>query len=359
MLNRTVTENRVLSIDIGVKNFAFCLLRCTTLTIGKGRSKTMSSKWEVEEWKCLNLLDDGEEIEQCEETVKSGKKKGELCGKDSKIVTEDGVHYCSRHNPDKEKYKAIVKKEKKVKDFLLQDLCIKLMDTLNEYPHLLQANDVVIEQQLRKSPKNIQMAHLVFSYFVMNGVRNENSLIEKVRFISARNKLKVYHGPEIEVKLKDAKARRKRLAIKYTEYFMSKPGEDLDRRKVWYDYLMKFPKKKDDLSDCFLQGLWWIEQTYNSKKPIDRPTASVLIEKAKANLQKKKEEREKAKDQTTLVSHPDDDNDEENNDNGGEAIDEVEGDNNIECDNDEEGDSGESDESNESEESDESSEESE
>ena len=312
MLNRTVTENRVLSIDIGVKNFAFCLLKCTTLTVGKGRSKTMSSKWEVEEWKCLNLLDDGteSEIEHCCETIKSGKKKGSVCGKESKIVTEDGFNYCSRHNPDKEKYKVIVKKEKKVKDFILQDLCIKLMDTLNEYPHLLQANDVVIEQQLRKSPKNIQMAHLVFSYFVMNGVRNEDSLIEKVRFISARNKLKVYHGPEIEIKLKDAKARRKRLAIKYTEYFMSKPGEDLAKRKVWYDYLMKFPKKKDDLSDCFLQGLWWIEQTYNSKKPIDRPTASVLIEKAKANLQKKKEEREKSKDQSTItfVSHPEDDN---------------------------------------------------
>ena len=262
MLNRTTSVNRVLSIDIGVKNFAFCLLKCTTITSGKGRKRDLSSTWEIEEWKSINLLDD--DLEPCEETIKSGTKKGEICGLDSKIITDDGQHFCCRHNPDKEKYKPIV--AKLVKNFTLQELCIKMIDMLEEYPQLLTANDVVIEQQLRKSPKNIQMGHLVFSYFIMNGIKNDNSLINKVRFVSARNKLKVYKGPVIEVKLKDPKACRKRLAIFYTEYFMRKPVEG---RKKWLDYFMKFHKKKDDLSDSFLQGLWWIEQQYNSKKPID------------------------------------------------------------------------------------------
>ena len=268
MLNRSTTVNRVLSIDIGVKNFAFCLIKCTTISSGKGRKKDMISTWEVEEWKSVNLLD--EDLEPCQEIMKSGTKKGEVCGGESKIITDDDEHFCCRHNPDKEKYQA--RTEKKVKNFILQDLCLKLIETLEQYPNLLQANDVVIEQQLRKSPKNIQMGHLVFSYFVMNGVKNADSAINRVRFISARNKLKVYHGPVIEVNLKDPKACRKRLAIKYTEYFMSKPdptGTIEGSRKKWYDYLMKFPKKKDDLSDSFLQGLWWIEQQYNSKKPID------------------------------------------------------------------------------------------
>ena len=262
MLNRTTSVNRVLSIDIGVINFAFCLLKCTTISSGKGRKKQMSSTWEIEEWKCVNLIDD--DLEPCQGVVKSGEKKGQSCGLDSKIITENNEHFCCRHNPDKNKYKPIVAKQ--VKNFILQDLCVKLIDVLQKYPHLLTANDVVIEQQMRKSPKNIQMGHLAYSYFVMNGVKNENSSIEKVRFISARNKLKVYRGPLIEVKLKDPKACRKRLAIKYTEYFMNKPVEG---RKKWYDYFMKYHKKKDDLSDSFLQGLWWIEQQYNSKKPID------------------------------------------------------------------------------------------
>lgn len=262
MLNRTTAINRVLSIDIGVKNFAFCLLRCTTITSGAGKKKQMSSTWDIEEWKSINLLD--EDLEPCQELVKSGKKQGSICGLDSKIITENKEHYCCRHNPDKEKYKPII--QNKVVDFSLQDLCVKLIDMLAEYPILLTANDVVIEQQMRKSPKNIQMGHLVFSYFVINGVKNANSNINQIKFISARNKLKVYRGPPIEVKLKDAKACRKRLAIKYTEYFMNKPVEG---RKVWYDYFMKYHKKRDDLSDSFLQGLWWIEQQYNSKKPID------------------------------------------------------------------------------------------
>lgn len=257
-----ITENRVLSIDIGVKNFAFCLLKCVTQTLGKGKTKKMSSSWEIEEWRCLNLLD--EEYENCCEIVKSGAKAGKECGKEGKIYTDDEKYYCARHNPDKEKYKP--REDKKVANFILQDLCIKLIDTLGQYPHLLQANDVVIEQQLKKSPKNIQMGHLVFSYFVINGVRNEASLIEKVRFISARNKLKVYQGPAIEIKLKDPKAQRKRLAIKYTEYFLSKPVEN---RKRWLEHMNKYAKKKDDLSDSFLQGLWWIEQNYNGKNPID------------------------------------------------------------------------------------------
>lgn len=261
------SEKCVLSVDIGVKNFSYCLLKVNSESRKVGRKTEINSTYEILDWKVINLLD--EDTQPCEGIVKSGPKKGTQCGIAHKISVNDENdntikhYYCSRHNPDKTKYKA--KPPTKVANVLLQDLCINLMKRLNTFPQLKQAHDVVIEQQIRKSPKNIQMGHIVFSYFVIHGVLAQDSNVEKVRFISAKCKYRVYRGPKIQCKLKNAKDQRKWLGVKYAQSILKDGGKT---NQKWSDLIANCPQKKDDLADCFLQGMWWIEQRYNNKRPL-------------------------------------------------------------------------------------------
>lgn len=237
-------SRRIVSIDIGIKNLAYCVM---------STNPNYESGFEIHDWRVLNLLE--EEYGGCEGIIKSGKNKGNMCNKQSKIKVEnedgDVNFYCSVHNPDKTKYKPRVAKT--ISKYIdMQRMCIKVHETLISNSKLFEnVDEVVIEKQLSKSPKNIQMAHLVFSFFILNGVVNKDSSIKKVKFIHASNKLKVYQGPPIYCHLKDAKSRRKWLAIRHCEYIL--------KDKKWKEYMDSLPRKKDDLSDSFLQGAWHLK----------------------------------------------------------------------------------------------------
>lgn len=163
---------------------------------------------------------------------------------------------------------------------------------LHEKPQLLDVDIVVIENQPSlKNPqmKSIQM--ILYSYFLIlgkvigNGDKN-TSYIDKIDFCSASNKLKIYDGPEIilEEKIKRTKqniisipssdetiikenielvektkskkptikyADKKRLAIEHAKYFVEKDEK--------YKDFFNNHKKKDDLADSYLQGLYYIK----------------------------------------------------------------------------------------------------
>jgi len=163
---------------------------------------------------------------------------------------------------------------------------------LHEKPQLLDVDIVVIENQPSlKNPqmKSIQM--ILYSYFVIlgkvigNGDKN-TSYIDKIDFCSASNKLKIYDGPEIILqekpnrkkqnvisinssdetivkenvvlveKTKNKKpiikyADKKRLAIEHAKYFVEKDEQFKD--------FFNNHKKKDDLADSYLQGLYYIK----------------------------------------------------------------------------------------------------
>jgi len=147
---------------------------------------------------------------------------------------------------------------------------------LHEKPQLLNVDIVVIENQPSlKNPqmKSIQM--ILYSYFLILGKvigNGDNSLnyIDKIDFCSASNKLKVYDGPEIILEVKPSKknnnlseiieppkknkvkyADKKRLAIEHTKYFLEKDEK--------YKDFFNNHKKKDDLADSYLQGLYYIK----------------------------------------------------------------------------------------------------
>ena len=239
-----MADYTILSIDIGVKNLAYCLMSAKD-------EYTEGDNYIITDWKSINLLDD-EDLDICEGIIKSGKNKGLKCGKQSKITTENDECFCNVHNPDKTKYRP--KKPKKVRSVPLKDKCLRLYHTLEKYPVLLSIpREVVIEQQMKRNPTMLQMSHLVYSYFIMKGYVDPNSPIQNVRFVSSRNKLKVYTGPPIECHLKNAYSRRKWFACEYTKWIIRNNPKALD-------YLSRFPRKVDDLSDCFLQGVWYLNR---------------------------------------------------------------------------------------------------
>ncbi len=185
---------------------------------------------------------------------------------------------------------------KKNRNLLFENIPRKL----NEIPELLMVDRVVIENQPSlKNPqmKSIQM--ILYSYFMILGKvignNNENAYyIDDIDFCSASNKLKVYNGPKIVLEEKKTRGKKaslktesapiqeteepteinetteepkgkkekassvkyadkKRLAIEHAKYYLEKNNPS-------YVDFFNTHKKKDDLSDSYLQGLYYISK---------------------------------------------------------------------------------------------------
>ena len=107
---------------------------------------------------------------------------------------------------------------------------------------------------------------MLSQYFIM---RN----IESIQFVSSANKLKVntegdnnqnnHNSPVTIVTKTNTKnyKNRKELGIIKTTAFLNHINkiESEDTHKKW-DKVFELSKKKDDLADCLLQGLWWINK---------------------------------------------------------------------------------------------------
>tara|TARA_Y100001935_G_C17182398_1_gene445798 strand:- start:437 stop:877 length:441 start_codon:yes stop_codon:yes gene_type:complete len=129
-----------------------------------------------------------------------------------------------------------------------------IIEKLNAKENFLESDIVIIENQpALKNPtmKSVQM--IVYSYFLMN----EN--IKDIQMINARNKLKAYNGPKIPCDIKETYKKNKYLAIKYTDVMIR---ENIKIEKKYHE-LFDSSKKKDDLSDSYLQGIYFIGQLNN------------------------------------------------------------------------------------------------
>lgn len=229
----------VASFDVGVKNLAYCVLRYDD-------SAASGQQYPIVAWNCLDLTDSNDDS-PASKTCEATKAKGEACTSAGKIVTDDGHVYCGVHNPDKDRYKPT--KGRKVAGLSYESLGNALMNRLDALREVWdQCDHVIIEQQFTKNRRMIFLSAILFSYFLQTGQRAEGSKISRVKFASSRNKLLVYDGPEItERTRKGDKDHRKWLAVRHCEWLIRGDGEHSA-------YLARFPKKKDDLSDCFLQG---------------------------------------------------------------------------------------------------------
>tara|TARA_Y100000590_G_C15740475_1_gene1020116 strand:- start:217 stop:882 length:666 start_codon:yes stop_codon:yes gene_type:complete len=218
----------ILSFDVGIQNLSYCKL---------------NEDRKIIDWGIINL-NDGQE--KCD--VKLRKQCSKIAT--YKVLNEENIQYCCTAH--KKRFQK-VKKIRRDNDLLrIATSCIQKLKGLDTS----DVGSIFIENQpALKNPimKSIQM--MIYTYFIMNGIIEENSSIKRIKLINARNKLKVYHGEPIECHKKDKYAKNKYLAIEYTKKMI------LNEEKEFIE-LFNQSKKKDDLADAYLQGIYCIEKEY-------------------------------------------------------------------------------------------------
>jgi hypothetical protein len=272
---------KILSIDVGIKNLAFCLFDKTPT----------AGHFKITKWDIINLSE--EESFKC---VFS--EKNIICNKPAKFKKDDKC-FCVKHSkkqqfqiPSSEQKSSFINKQKIAKLYEIADSHnikydpkIKKLDLTNLINENIQKNYfetieskkanevdlfnigvniknkfneilkdegkinyVIIENQI--GPLAIRMKTIqgmIVQYFIMSNLN-----VEYIEFISASNKLK-----DCDIKDKEKYSDRKKLGISRCLEIITSDFRFNEHIKYFNDH-----KKKDDLSDSFLQGLWFI----NNKK---------------------------------------------------------------------------------------------
>lgn len=154
-----------------------------------------------------------------------------------------------------------------------------LIKELDARPWMVHADHVCIEAQVMKNTMMKVVCHTIQAYFIcrstgpLQHTRISSGEVTKqtrkgsvVHFISAKNKFKVCNVPAPEG-MKPGHSKNKKIAILMAEKILSSQKD-----KSMLAYLDSF-KKRDDLSDSFLQGLYFLrliqQKTRASKKILD------------------------------------------------------------------------------------------
>ena len=217
-----------LSFDVGIKNLAYCIL---------------TPEKKIINWDIINL----NKNPICQVTLQ---KK---CQKQATYnVLNETIEYCCTAH--KKKFKKVKKINTNYDLFQLSQTCLQELNTID----LSSVKCVLIENQpALKNPtmKSIQM--IIYTFFILQGVMNESSTIQEVFMVNARNKLKVYKGPFVICPYNDDKKNKykknKYLSIQYTKNM-------IEEEEVTFQELFENSKKKDDLADAYLQGIYWINK---------------------------------------------------------------------------------------------------
>lgn len=260
---------KILSIDVGIKNLALCLLEVN------------NNSYNILKWDVINLCG---AIPLCKEVV-----KGKICNKQSKFSRND-KYYCktcakktqyiipnSKLNTIENKrikiselktiandYEVVIgdkMKKQEIVDVLIdfkQQKCLENLQQISASTMPLVAIGVAIRENLGTSDYNNvdkilienqispianrmkTVQGMLAQFFIMKGV-------EDIEFVSAANKLKLFMGKE-----KTSYNERKKIGIEITKNILNAD------KNISHIEQITNSNKKDDLADCFLQGLWYI-----------------------------------------------------------------------------------------------------
>jgi hypothetical protein len=276
---------RILSIDVGIKNLAFCFFE----------KPHESSYFNITKWDIINLSQE-DEIQKC----KCTEKNGIICNKPAKYTLND-TYFCLKHSkkqdyqiPTSELRPAFINKQKiqklidiadkynihyekpiKKNDLLFKineyitNKCFKEITSTNAsqidlitigkniknkfnkiFPIEDKIDYVLIENQISPIANRMKTIQgMIAQYFIMN------NNTEHIEFVSSINKLKEYKTEDKNnTNSSDYKSRKKQGITKCLEILTT------DHRFNNQLSYFNVHKKKDDLSDSFLQGLWFINK---------------------------------------------------------------------------------------------------
>lgn len=275
----------IISFDVGIKHLAYCIINFE------------NEKVSIKEWNVVNLCD---EQYLCGVTVDE-----KICNKEAKYFKLD-AYYCQKHSKQKQLSYLVAPKnfnDKIIKKMKLDELSLfcksnniefqkpytknSLLEKINNYKteHFLeevkQKNasqydliylGIQIKEKLNKilhlqeNKYNIDIAvienqispianrmktiqGMLAQYLIMNNLHN-------IIFYSASNKLKIFANDNDKTTYNE----RKKMSIQYSQQLL----QEYSPLQCWLNYFNKH-KKKDDLADCFLQGLSYLIQKHNCK----------------------------------------------------------------------------------------------
>ena len=234
----------------GAKTYYFCGLHKRQFQ--KINKEVLEAKQVKSDEPCSQRLNSGK---QCKKKVKY-----QICGQENnKLLCK--YHYNLLEKKDKQNtIKKIVKMN--ASKAPIDKIKLNLIKQLEEKHHFMDVSYVLIENQPSlKNPKMKSVAETLFTWFMIRSQidKKNNSIIEKIMYLSPSNKLKIGDEniqKELD-KLKNSSQKysfTKKMAIVYTR-------ELLKEDEKWLDFLNK-NSKKDDLCDSYLQGLYFIKHKF-------------------------------------------------------------------------------------------------
>ena len=251
----------ILSIDVGIKNLAHCLFEI---------DDNDYSKYNMFEWDVVDICNIKKQT--CKAELKKRLEDGTyaICGKNASFKDNNGICYCKTHvkkflnndlNSDlnNDTYEEI--KYDNASEIRLVDLGINMMKAYDIIFNKYKIDIVIIENQISKIATRMKTIQgMITQYFIMEHTTN-------IEFISSTNKLKLFTDKKTKTDYKE----RKKKGIEFCRNVMINNIDNYDYKddnecyfKGWLEHFDKH-KKKDDLADCFLQGLWYINNKNNTK----------------------------------------------------------------------------------------------
>jgi len=255
---------KVISFDVGIKNMAYCIFETDGLKIA--------------DWNILNLLDEPAPV-LCECITKKNascgkkakyEKNGNYCEKHAKLgpyniptkrainkMTTEGLQQlCKECNIPSSTKKANAENLKQffknteyniikivkasANDINLIQVGRNMNAALNNITGIETVTHVVIENQISPIATRMKTIQgMLAQYFIMKTQC-------EIEFVSSANKLKDLIGDKTDYKTK------KNNGILFCAEFL--------KNECFANWTHMLHKKKDDLADCFLQGIWYLKR---------------------------------------------------------------------------------------------------